>query len=104
MLYRMSKDNAEAIRRGRLSRGWSKEEAARIAGISSITWKRIEDGLSVQEASLAKAFRAIDDFGVETAKYVSASGPTIDVGALSDSELYSVLQQALDEARRRSGS
>lgn len=37
------------VRIARLSRGWSKEQASREAGISSITWKRVEDGLGVQD-------------------------------------------------------
>ncbi len=38
---------AKAVKDARLERGWSKEDAARHAGISSITWKRVEDGLRV---------------------------------------------------------
>jgi transcriptional regulator with XRE-family HTH domain len=45
----MSDTLADAVRQARLDRGWSKEEAARRAGISSITWKRVEDGLPVQD-------------------------------------------------------
>ena len=41
------------IRKARLARRWGKEQAAREAGISSITWKRVEDGFGVQEHKLA---------------------------------------------------
>ena len=40
---------ARRVERARLGQGWSKEKAAREAGISSITWKRVEDGLGVQD-------------------------------------------------------
>lgn len=39
---------------------WSKEEAARKAGISSITWKRAEDGLGVQDVKLAAILRVLE--------------------------------------------
>ncbi|RIR35618.1 hypothetical protein D2E36_01665 [Mycobacteroides abscessus] len=35
----------------RMERRWGKEAAARRAAISSITWKRVEDGLPVRETS-----------------------------------------------------
>ncbi|WP_074329660.1 helix-turn-helix domain-containing protein [Mycobacteroides abscessus] len=41
-----------AVEQARIERGWGKEAAARHAGISSITWKRVEDGLSVRDTSL----------------------------------------------------
>ncbi|PWK81647.1 helix-turn-helix protein [Lentzea atacamensis] len=40
--------------------GLSKEAAARLAGISSITWKRIEDGDPVQDAKYASASTALN--------------------------------------------
>lgn len=49
----------QRLRQARLNRGWSKEQAARKAGISSITWKRIEDGLGVQDAKRFAALRAV---------------------------------------------
>jgi DNA-binding XRE family transcriptional regulator len=39
----------QRVEQERVSRGWGKEQAAREAGISSITWKRIEDGQPVQD-------------------------------------------------------
>ncbi len=47
------------IRKARLARRWGKEQAAREAGISSITWKRVEDGLGVQEHKLAAVMGAL---------------------------------------------
>lgn len=43
---------ASEVERARLDRGWGKEEAGRHAKISSITWKRVEDGLKVQTTKL----------------------------------------------------
>jgi DNA-binding XRE family transcriptional regulator len=43
----------------RTQKGWSKEKAAREAGVSSITWKRVEDGDVVQDASLAVILGAV---------------------------------------------
>ena len=50
---------AKVVQQGRLRHGWSKEEAARKAGISSITWKRMEDGLTVQDEKLTAALRVV---------------------------------------------
>lgn len=44
----------------RLRRGLGKEPAARAIGVSSITLKRVEDGLSVREDSLAKILTFFD--------------------------------------------
>lgn len=43
---------AVQVTAARVERGWGKEEAARRAGISSITWKRVEDGRAVHETKL----------------------------------------------------
>lgn len=43
---------AEAVTAARVERQWGKEEAARHAAISSITWKRVEDGQKVQSTKL----------------------------------------------------
>lgn len=50
---------ASAVESLRRERGWSMEEASRRAGISSITWKRVEDGLPVQDAKLGAIERAL---------------------------------------------
>lgn len=49
----------KAVERERIQRGWTKEAAAKAAGISSITWKRVEDGLPIQATkrySIEEAF------------------------------------------------
>lgn len=56
---------AGVVRELRTALGWSKEEAARRAGISSITWKRVEDALVVQDAKLAQVFRALNINSIE---------------------------------------
>lgn len=50
---------AEAVYQARLAKGWSKEQAARVAGVSSITWKRVEDDLPVQEHKLRAVSEAL---------------------------------------------
>lgn len=47
------------VQQARLERGWSKEQASREAGISSITWKRVEDGLGVQDHKRYAVLRAL---------------------------------------------
>lgn len=69
---------AEAVKAARVARGWSKEEAARQAKISSITWKRVEDGLRVQDVKL----RAIENtFGWEygSVQRISVGRPPVEV-------------------------
>lgn len=48
------------VRAARLRRGMSKEGVARGAEVSSITYKRVEDGLPVREDSLAKILGFFD--------------------------------------------
>lgn len=43
-----------AVEARRVDLGWGKEEAARRAKISSITWKKVEDGLPVQATKLRR--------------------------------------------------
>lgn len=64
------------VKAARLRRGWSKERAAREADISAITWKRVEDGLGVQDAKRAAILDTLglDDRG-ET--YEEAVGPYV---------------------------
>ncbi len=61
------------VRRARLRRRWGKEEAGRRAGISSITWKRVEDGLPVKEMKLAAVMAALG---------LAEPDETTDLGAL----------------------
>ena len=55
----------------RLGLGWSKEEAARKMGVSSITLKRVEDGQPVREDSFFKVLRPLGLAGLDP-KMVSA--------------------------------
>lgn len=48
------------VERARIDRGWSKEFAAREARISSITWKRVEDGLNVHDTKRAAVLRVLE--------------------------------------------
>lgn len=50
---------AKRVTRARLNAGWSKEEAARRAGISPITLRRIEDALPVQDLKAAAAMAMV---------------------------------------------
>ena len=77
---------ARDVERERLARGWSKEHAARQAGISSITWKRVEDGLAVQEAKLAAilltlGLRDADEAEIATSAGVAAPDYVLSPGA-----------------------
>lgn len=50
---------AARVTAARTRLGWSKERAAREAGVSSITLKRVEDGLAVQDTKLAAILQAL---------------------------------------------
>ncbi|MFD0927245.1 hypothetical protein [Williamsia deligens] len=50
---------ATAVVRRRLEKGLSKEAAATAAGISSITWKRVEDALPVRDIKLRSVEEAL---------------------------------------------
>lgn len=69
---------AKAAEAARLAKGWSKERAAREADVSSITYKRVEDGQRVQDAKLAAITRAL---GLDSTD--GAGGP-VPVGAPAD--------------------
>jgi DNA-binding XRE family transcriptional regulator len=61
---RMATDDArqrlgELVAARRKQLGLGKEAAARLANISSITWKRIEDGLTVRDPSYVAASMAL---------------------------------------------
>lgn len=70
----MTGDQADEVREARIARGWSKEEAARRAGVSSITWKRVEDGMRVRETSLAKILGAVAVGGPGQDEATTAAG------------------------------
>ena len=50
---------ARVVREERLSRGWSVEEAARRAGLTPETWRRVEEGERAQSASRGDALEAL---------------------------------------------
>lgn len=50
---------AQRVHAARLRLGWSKEEAARFAGISSITWSRVEDAEPVRDGKLGAVLDAV---------------------------------------------
>jgi hypothetical protein len=94
---------AKAVVAARLERGWSKEEAARHAGISSITWKRAEDALPVQDVKRRAIERTLsietDEDNREMLNGVSASAAEIaaddlnpDLADFTDQELLTEIQ------------
>lgn len=99
------------VTRARLARGWSKEQAAREARISSITWKRVEDGLGVQDVKRARVLEilGLDDRGepvggtADDEGFVAAPGPRVEPG-VSDEELLALIDDVrtrLDAIERR---
>jgi transcriptional regulator with XRE-family HTH domain len=97
--------------RARLARGWSKEQAAREARISSITWKRVEDGLGVQDVKRAQVLDilGLDDRGEpvggqpQNEGFVTAPGPRAEPG-VSDEEVLTLIDEMrsrLDALERR---
>ena len=61
------KELAARVTAARLGSGLGKEAIARKARVSSITWKRVEDGLGVREDRLAAILRAVDSLTTPTA-------------------------------------
>jgi len=99
------------VERARLSRGWSKEQAAREARISSITWKRVEDGLGVQDVKRAQVLEVLglDDRGEpvgaspQNEGFVTAPGPRVRPG-VGDEEVLALIddmRSRLDALERR---
>jgi transcriptional regulator with XRE-family HTH domain len=78
-MSRMTEEERRAlgnrVEEARKARGWGKEKASRAAGVSSITWKRVEDGKEVRDTSLAAILRAV---GLSE----SGQGPAADVERL----------------------
>lgn len=64
----------------------TKEAAARIAGISSITWKRVEDGQAVQDVKLAAIERTLE-WPAGAARRLMAGGSVEEAGA-DDADQY----------------
>lgn len=69
----------ERVEQARILAGWSKEHAAREAGISAITWKRVEDGLSVHDTKRAAVLRVL---GLSGEPKLSVGGPSEDADTL----------------------
>lgn len=99
------------VERARLTHGWSKEQAAREAGISSITWKRVEDGLGVQDVKRARVLEVLglDDRGEpvgvssQDEGFVTAPGSRGRSG-VSDEEVLALIDDVrsrLDAIERR---
>ena len=99
------------VERARLARGWSKEQAAREARISSITWKRVEDGLGVQDVKRAQVLDVLglDDRGepvggsTHNGGFVTAPGPRVRPG-VGDEEVLALIDEMrsrLDALERR---
>ena len=99
------------VARARLTRGWSKEQAAREARISSITWKRVEDGLGVQDVKRAKVLEVLgmDDRGEpvggspQDEGYVTAPGARVRSGDSHEEVLALIddVRSRLDAIERR---
>jgi transcriptional regulator with XRE-family HTH domain len=101
----------QRVERARLAHGWSKEQAAREARISSITWKRVEDGLGVQDVKRARVLEVLglDDRGEpvgassQNEGFVTAPGPRTRSG-ISDEEVLALIDDVrsrLDAIERR---
>lgn len=56
----MSRPKGSAIKARRLKLGLSKEAIARAAGVSVITYKKVEDDKSVRDTSLAMVLEALE--------------------------------------------
>lgn len=82
---------ARAVTAARTQLGLSKESAAREGGISSITWKRVEDGLNVQDTKLRAIEKAL---GWEEGQIDRVAGgePTIESGHFETPEGRTVYQ------------
>ncbi len=64
--------------------GLSKEAAARLAGISSITWKRIEDGDGVRDAKYASASAALGWAPDAMERYLKTGQPPSESSPVED--------------------
>lgn len=96
---------AKAVIAARLERGWSKEEAARHAGISSITWKRAEDALPVQDVKRRAIERTLslesDEDNRHMLTEVSESAAEIAAADLNPDLAEFTDQELLAEVERR---
>lgn len=67
------------VEKARLDKGWSKEEAAREARISSITWKRVEDGKPVQPVKLRGLENALGWAGGSAERVARGGQPVVEI-------------------------
>jgi hypothetical protein len=82
----------------RLAAGLSKEAMARKADVSSITYKRVEDGLPVRDTSQAQIIRALEELSANDAPAAPEQvSRRPDLTAATDDEL-------LTEIHRRMGA
>lgn len=84
-----------AVGRKRIAAGLSKEEASERARINSITWKRIEDGESVRDASLGKVLGTL---GLDPDVVLGEPTPTVSLRDASNDELLGELATRLDRS------
>jgi hypothetical protein len=89
---------ADAVARARIAQGLTKEAAARRANTSSITWKRVEDALGVQDGSVGKIVASL---GLPDVADLLHGGRAFDAAQLSNDELLAELRRRLDLAANR---
>ncbi len=90
-----------AVERERLDRNWGKEAAARVAGINSITWKRVEDGLAVRGTSLRAVEKALE-WEAGTIEEVATTGvPPVVAEHLTEPAAKNAPEQQAIEADQR---
>lgn len=89
-----------AVSRKRMDAGLDKEDVSGRAKMSSITWKRVEDGDPVRDSSLGKVLRVI---GVDLDEVLSDdqvdSRPAVFLDEASDDDLVKELAKRLAEGR-----
>ena len=78
---------ASRVTTARLTAGMGKEGAARFAGVSSITWKRVEDGLPVRADRLALILEAV--------KAMTTPAAPRDITEFDDDELLAELRRRM---------
>lgn len=103
MLADMNIDElAKTIQRRRLDKGWSVEEAARRAGINRVTYKRLEEGLPVQDVK-RRAVENLFGMGEEQPNDFDGAGAAEiierdlnpDLAEFTDHELFEELERRL---------
>lgn len=94
------------VKTARLKRGWSKEQAAREAQISAITWKRVEDGLSVQDAKRQAVLNCLglDDRGETWEQAVGpyVAAPSDDAPEVNTADVLAAMREMTSAIREMS--